>query len=65
MADDGTLLSDEPTVELIIRARTGDQSAVEAILQRCLPPLKRWAHGRLPPRRAAISTRAISCRTPR
>ncbi len=43
-----TLLSDEPTVELIIRARTGDASAIEAILQRCLPPLKRWAHGRLP-----------------
>lgn len=43
-----TLISDEPTVELIIRARGGDQSAVEAILQRCLPSLKRWAHGRLP-----------------
>ena len=48
MSDDITLISDEPTVELIIRARTGDQSAVEAILQRCLPSLKRWAHGRLP-----------------
>jgi RNA polymerase sigma factor (sigma-70 family) len=48
MPQDVTLLSDEPTVELIIRARTGDQSAVEAILQRCLPSLKRWAHGRLP-----------------
>ena len=24
-------------------------SAMEALLQRCLPPLKRWAHGRLPP----------------
>jgi RNA polymerase sigma factor (sigma-70 family) len=48
MPDNTTLLSDEPTVELIIRARTGDQSAVEAILQRCLPSLKRWAHGRLP-----------------
>src|SRR4029450_9587390 len=45
---DVTLVSDEPTVELIIRARGGDQSAVEAILQRCLPSLKRWAHGRLP-----------------
>jgi RNA polymerase sigma-70 factor, ECF subfamily len=48
MPEDITLLSDEPTVELIIRARTGDQSAVEAILQRCLPSLRRWAHGRLP-----------------
>lgn len=43
------LLSDEPTIELVIRARAGDRAAVEALLQRCLPPLKRWAHGRLPP----------------
>jgi RNA polymerase sigma-70 factor, ECF subfamily len=46
--DTTTLLSDQPTVELIIRARGGDSAAVEAILQRCLPSLKRWAHGRLP-----------------
>jgi RNA polymerase sigma-70 factor, ECF subfamily len=46
--DTTTLLSDEPTVELIIRARRGDSSAIDAILQRCLPPLTRWAHGRLP-----------------
>ena len=43
------LLSDEPTIELVIRARAGDRLAVEALLQRCLPRLKRWAHGRLPP----------------
>ena len=53
MADDSrddttTLLSDQPTVELIIRARRGEPAAVEAILQRCLPSLRRWAHGRLP-----------------
>ena len=42
------LLSDDATLELIVRARTGDRMAVEALLQRCLPPLKRWAHGRLP-----------------
>ena len=42
------LLSDEPTIELVIRARAGDRLAVEALLQRCLPALKRWAHGRLP-----------------
>jgi RNA polymerase sigma factor (sigma-70 family) len=46
--DDTSLLSDQPTVELIIRARGGDSAAIDAILQRCLPPLKRWAHGRLP-----------------
>jgi RNA polymerase sigma factor (sigma-70 family) len=45
---DRHLLSDEPTIELIVRAKTGDGNAAEALLQRCLPPLKRWAHGRLP-----------------
>jgi RNA polymerase sigma factor (sigma-70 family) len=44
----GTLLSDEPTIELVVRARGGDRTAVEALLQRCLPSLRRWAHGRLP-----------------
>ena len=42
------LLSHEPTIELVARARGGDMPAMEALLQRCLPPLKRWAHGRLP-----------------
>lgn len=42
------LLSDEPTIELVVKAREGDRMAVEALLQRCLPQLKRWAHGRLP-----------------
>ena len=54
--DDGTanepagvpLLSDEPTLELVVRARGGDRLAMEALLERCMPPLKRWAHGRLP-----------------
>jgi RNA polymerase sigma-70 factor (ECF subfamily) len=48
-ADPDPLLSDEPTIELVIKARAGDRMAVEALLQRCLPQLKRWAHGRLPP----------------
>jgi RNA polymerase sigma factor (sigma-70 family) len=43
------LLSDETTIELVIKARDGDRQAVEALLQRCLPDLRRWAHGRLPP----------------
>jgi RNA polymerase sigma factor (sigma-70 family) len=42
------LLSDQPTMELIVRAKTGDGEATEALLERCLQPLKRWAHGRLP-----------------
>lgn len=44
----GSLLSDEPTVELVLKARKGDRLALEALLQRCLPRLRRWAHGRLP-----------------
>jgi len=43
-----TLLSDEPTMELVIRARAGDRLATEALLERSLPALRRWAHGRLP-----------------
>ena len=49
VTDRSLFLSDEPTVELLIRARTGDRTALEALLQRCVPALKRWAHGRLPP----------------
>ncbi len=44
-----SLISDEPTIELVVRAREGDRLAVEALLERCLPALRRWAHGRLPP----------------
>ena len=49
-ATDGkaTLLSDEPTIELVVRAREGDRLAVEALLQRSIPSLRRFAHGRLP-----------------
>jgi RNA polymerase sigma-70 factor (ECF subfamily) len=43
-----SLLSDEPTIELVLSAREGNRMALEALLERCLPPLKRWAHGRLP-----------------
>jgi len=46
--DTEALLSDEPTMELVRRARAGDRGAVEALLQRSLPGLRRWAHGRLP-----------------
>ena len=47
-AEGPSLLSDEPTIELVLQARGGDRRALEALLERCLPPLKRWAHGRLP-----------------
>jgi len=43
-----TLISDESTIELVMSARGGNRLALEALLERCLPPLTRWAHGRLP-----------------
>jgi RNA polymerase sigma factor (sigma-70 family) len=45
---ESVLLSDAPTVDLIVRAKQGDQQALGAVLERCLPPLTRWTHGRLP-----------------
>jgi len=38
----------DSTVHILARARGGDRSAARALLQRALPPLRRWAHGRLP-----------------
>jgi RNA polymerase sigma-70 factor (ECF subfamily) len=43
------LLSEDSTIELVLKAQSGDRFALEALLQRCLPSLRRWAHGRLPP----------------
>ena len=36
------------TLDLLRRARAGDDLAVEDLLGRYLPRLRRWAHGRLP-----------------
>lgn len=38
----------ESTLDLLQRARAGDARSVEALFERCLPPLRRWARGRLP-----------------
>lgn len=38
----------DSTTTLLERARTGDQAAMELLLARYLPRLRRWAHGRLP-----------------
>jgi RNA polymerase sigma-70 factor (ECF subfamily) len=38
----------DATIELLNRARHGDDEALEQILKRCIPALHRWAHGRLP-----------------
>jgi RNA polymerase sigma-70 factor (ECF subfamily) len=36
------------TIELLARARRGDAAALDEVFARSIPPLKRWAHGRLP-----------------
>jgi RNA polymerase sigma factor (sigma-70 family) len=36
------------TVELLSRYKAGDRDALEALFARCVPPLRRWARGRLP-----------------
>jgi RNA polymerase sigma-70 factor (ECF subfamily) len=51
---EGSSHSDQPplaadtTVELLQLAKGGDQAALERLLERCLPALRRWARGRLP-----------------
>ena len=37
-----------PTEQLLRRIRGGEASARQALYERCLPLLTRWAHGRLP-----------------
>jgi RNA polymerase sigma factor (sigma-70 family) len=38
----------DSTVELLERVKAGDSTALDALLQRHLPRLRRWASGRLP-----------------
>jgi RNA polymerase sigma-70 factor (ECF subfamily) len=38
----------EATVHLLALARAGDPDALSRLLERCLPPLRRWARGRFP-----------------
>ncbi len=38
----------ESTRELLARAHSGDRDALDLLFARCLPPLRRWARGRLP-----------------
>jgi RNA polymerase sigma-70 factor (ECF subfamily) len=40
--------SPEETLTLLRQVRDGDDAALDALLQRLLPRLRRWAHGRLP-----------------
>jgi RNA polymerase sigma factor (sigma-70 family) len=41
-------LDPDTTIELLGRVRAGDLSARDRLIARCLPPLRRWARGRLP-----------------
>src|SRR4051812_43302966 len=41
-------LDPETTVELLNRVKAGDDEARERLVARCMPPLRRWARGRLP-----------------
>jgi len=41
-------LRPDATIELLNRVKRGDEEALEVLLGRCIPALKRWAHGRLP-----------------
>jgi RNA polymerase sigma-70 factor, ECF subfamily len=51
--DDTTHLPQPPvaltsTIDLLERFKQGDEDAVAQLVERSLPPLKRWARGRLP-----------------
>ena len=43
------VLDSEVTVTLLTRVQGGDAAALNHLLERCLPPLRRWALGQLPP----------------
>ena len=38
----------ESSIELVQRAQRGDSTALDALLERYRPRLRRWAHGRMP-----------------
>jgi DNA-directed RNA polymerase specialized sigma24 family protein len=38
----------ETTIDLLARVRQGDSAAVALLMERSVPPLRRWARGRIP-----------------
>ena len=38
----------DSTADLLARVRGGDRDALDALIDRCMPALRRWARGRLP-----------------
>jgi RNA polymerase sigma-70 factor, ECF subfamily len=59
----GTPAAPDPldtTLELLARIRQGDREALDRLFARCLPPLRRWARGRLPAAaRGALDTQDL------
>ncbi len=50
----------ESTQELLSLVRQGDSDALDRLFARCLPPLRRWARGRLPQAaRGALDTQDL------
>jgi RNA polymerase sigma factor (sigma-70 family) len=45
---DLNLLTPEATIDLLEQVKHGDHAALDKLLERCIPPLRRWARGRLP-----------------
>jgi RNA polymerase sigma-70 factor (ECF subfamily) len=41
-------LAPEATIRLLERVKQGDRVALDALFERCVPALRRWAHSRLP-----------------
>jgi RNA polymerase sigma-70 factor, ECF subfamily len=61
MRDPGTSPNSlESTQQLLSLVRQGDRDALERLYARCLPPLRRWARGRLPAAaRGALDTQDL------
>lgn len=61
MRDSGTPPNPlESTHELLSLVRQGDRDALDRLFARCLPPLRRWARGRLPAAaRGALDTQDL------
>lgn len=54
----------ETTLDLVDRSREGDNAARNRLIQRYLPLLTRWAHGRLPRSTRDLSETADWCKSP-
>jgi hypothetical protein len=45
----------ETTIDLLARVKQGDAAAVSELMERSVPPLRRWARGRIPPSARALA----------